>query len=269
MLETGRSKGLLTACLNIVATVLTFNKVEVNTLVQYEQLVTTMSSWLLTSTSLSLVQLTEYQENPPIQRLGSERHFQDHSQSKANEDPVAGKEDSLSHYSSIRGSWNMKFVGARLRGGVQDSPAAPILPEANTEKEDMFAESEGDEVSPETNVERKRRQSSRGASSRWSSRSQSSGEDDVICECGQRFGRKSSLVRHRNINCSLKPDLNMNLPTGTRRKDKKRPSAPSPQLTPRTSGAKRLVVRDDDVSVSSETLVTYEEDGMTAKLLKC
>jgi hypothetical protein len=60
----------------------------------------------------------------------------------------------------------------------------------------------------------------------------------------------------------------MNLPTGTRRKDKKRPSAPSPQLTPRTSGAKRLVVRDDDVSVSSETLVAYEEDGMTAKLLK-
>jgi hypothetical protein len=59
----------------------------------------------------------------------------------------------------------MKFVGARLRGGVQDSPASPILPKANSEKEDMFAESEGDEVSPEANVERKSRQSSRSVSS--------------------------------------------------------------------------------------------------------
>ena len=123
----------------------------------------------------------------------------------------------------------------------------------------MFAESE-DEVEPDINVERKSRKALRGARSR----SQSSGEDDVICECGQRFGRKSSLSRHLNGRCSLKTNLNVNLPTGTRRKDQKRRSAPSPQLTPRTSGAKRLVVRDDDVS---ETLITYEEDGMTAKLL--
>ena len=156
-----------------------------------------------------------------------------------------GQLASVPHYSSIRGSWNMKFVGARLRGGVQDSPSAPVLPEANREKEDMFAESEseGDEVSPEINVERKSRQTLPGSrSNRGSSRSQSSGEDVVFCECGQRFGRNSSLVRHRNFRCSL----NIKVPTGTKQ-DKKRHSAPSPQLTPQTSGAKCPVVRDGDI----------------------
>ena len=102
--------------------------------------------------------------------------------------------------------------------------------------------------------------------------SNTSGEDDVICACGQRFGRKSSLVRHFDTRCAKNPKLNQEAgepASRTRNERNKRPSAPSPILTPRSSGAKRPLVGCDGDVQEGPNIVTFEEDGKTEKLLRC
>ena len=175
---------------------------------------------------------------------------------------------SIPFHSNIRGSWQIKFVGAKMRGGA---PVPPIK-KGVVEKEDMFEDSDEDMNATATEskeFERKsrapRREMDHRNPSKGSSRSQSSGEEDVVCLCGKQFGRKSSLVRHYNTKCDMNAELKKDITSGPRNERIKRSSTKSPLLTPRSSGAKRPLVRNDGDGIP---FVTFEEDGRTEQLLK-
>ena len=191
--------------------------------------------------------------------------------------PDSGLSESIPFHSNIRGSWQIKFVGAKLRGGAPDPLTKQFSSnKSDIEKEDMFADSDDDlnetatdskESERESRAPRREMDHHRNLSER-SSRSQSSGEEDAICVCGRHFGRKSSLVRHFNTKCAMNAELNKDVTSGMRNERSKRSSTKSPLLTPRSSGAKRPMVRNDGDVCDEIHFVTYEEDGKTEQLLK-
>ena len=181
---------------------------------------------------------------------------------------------SIPFHSNIRGSWQIKFVGAKMKGGAPVPPITKFFTskKCDVEKEDMFEDSDediNDTATEAKEFERKsrapRREMDHRNPSGGPSRSQSSGEEDVVCVCGKHFGRKSSLVRHYHTKCDMNAELKKDITSGPRNERIKRSFTKSPLLTPRSSGAKRPMVRNDGDGIP---FVTFEEDGRTEQLLK-